>query len=46
MSKVLMLTVDVEEWFHSRWFDVDEITNNPPLLCEEDLGSALDFLRD
>jgi polysaccharide deacetylase family protein (PEP-CTERM system associated) len=27
MNKTISITVDVEEWFHTEWFDVDEIMN-------------------
>lgn len=45
MDKALLITVDVEEWYHSRWFDVNKITSDPRSLCEKDLDSVLDLFR-
>ena len=43
MNKNLLMTVDVEEWYHSMWFDVNKIMDDPPSFCEKDLNSILDF---
>lgn len=39
------MTVDVEEWYHSRWFDVYEITSDPHSMCEKDVDMVLDLFR-
>ena len=45
MEKRLLLTIDVEEWYSSSWFDVNKITTNPPHFCGEELNSMLKLLE-
>jgi polysaccharide deacetylase family protein (PEP-CTERM system associated) len=46
MNRTIAVTVDVEEWYHSMWFNINDITSNPPSLCRRDLDSVLDFFRE
>lgn len=46
MNGTLLMTVDVEEWYHSMWFDVNKITDDPPSFCEKDLSSVLGFFEE
>lgn len=45
MNRTLMITVDVEEWYHSMWFDISKVTDNPPSFCEKDLDSVLGLFK-
>jgi polysaccharide deacetylase family protein (PEP-CTERM system associated) len=45
-ERALLLTVDVEEWYHSRWFDVRKLTTSPPDFSGEDLDLVLRFFRN
>jgi polysaccharide deacetylase family protein (PEP-CTERM system associated) len=39
------MTIDAEEWYHSRWFDVHRLTRDPPSLLDQDLDLVLALLR-
>jgi peptidoglycan/xylan/chitin deacetylase (PgdA/CDA1 family) len=46
MKNALIVTIDVEEWYHSSWFDIDKLTPKPPSFCREELTEALKFLKE
>jgi polysaccharide deacetylase family protein (PEP-CTERM system associated) len=45
MNKALLITVDVEEWYHSQWFDVNKITKDPPSLCAKDTDQVIGLFK-
>jgi hypothetical protein len=45
-KQALLVTVDVEEWYHSNWFDVNLFTANPESFFEEELKNVLDLFRE
>lgn len=45
MKRSLLLTVDVEEWYHSQWFDVKKITEHPTSTCEKDIDEVLQLFK-
>jgi polysaccharide deacetylase family protein (PEP-CTERM system associated) len=45
MRPTLLITVDVEEWYHSNWFDIEKIKGEPPALCAEGVAQIVGLFK-
>lgn len=45
MKRSLLITVDVEEWYDSEWFDISKITASPPSFCARDTDRVIDLFK-